>query len=98
MPYDKETADRNAAELKFFSVGACPGCYGCMTEDIEHGDQIPVGAGEAELSSSSCDLCDTNMAGWRGPAHYVDDDGEIQHLEVCVDCTMYVANGELPED
>jgi len=81
--------DRVEAHLegvKFFSVGESEECDTCK----EYGCCN-------EFSNSICDSCGTTLAGSRHAAHGVIDI-DVEHFEVCVDCLMYHANGEVPEE
>ncbi|MDD4988506.1 MAG: hypothetical protein PHS68_06400 [Candidatus Izemoplasmatales bacterium] len=54
---------------------------------------------EGCFSWSSCDLCGCPLGGSRVVWHGVDKDGNIVHGDhACVDCMMYLANGEVPDD
>jgi hypothetical protein len=74
--------------IEALSVGICEGCEDedCHSEDYE-----------ASFSWAQCDTCGSTLGGDRYPAHGIID-GNIYHFEVCVDCVMYMANGEVPED
>ena len=59
-------------------------------------------AGEPSFSSQPCGSCGTYLAGDRHPAHGFLEGapvvgGEIIHLDICTDCVMFHANGDLPE-
>jgi len=52
---------------------------------------------EAEFSWQGCDLCDSGLGGTFEPWHAVDANNEIIHGErACVDCMLWLANGDLP--
>jgi len=51
---------------------------------------------EGHFSHDRCDMC-RSLPGNRYAAHGTID-GTSYHFEVCQDCLMYIANGELPED
>ena len=52
---------------------------------------------EGFFSWQGCDLCDSSLDGTFEPWHAVDANNEIIHGErACVDCVMYLANGDLP--
>ena len=54
---------------------------------------------EGYFSSQPCELCGSGLGGNREPWHGVDEDGNIVHGDyACVNCTMYLANGEVPDD
>ena len=67
------------------SVGKSEGCEQCLEFD------------EAFFSWQSCEVCGSSLGGDRYPAHACDAEGAIIHLDVCVDCLQYIANGEEPE-
>ena len=89
--------------LEFFSVGTCPGCVDCgltlwsPARGYHETEHEPA----EEFSWSMCESCGSMLGGSRHPAHsFVTIDGKrvLCHLLVCVDCLMYHANGELPDD
>lgn len=87
------------------STGLCPGCEECAGDagvDVsELGDLIENGTvwSESHFSSSPCDICGSSLGGDREVWHWLDKDGEIMHGDgVCVDCVMYLANGDEPEE
>ena len=56
-------------------------------------------AGEPSFSWSQCEGCGSRLGGDRHPAHAtVGLNHEVVHLDVCVDCVMYLANGDEPEN
>lgn len=79
-----EAVKRGLEGFTHESVGPCPGC------PEEHEDE------EGHFSWTSCDVCDSGLAGDRFAAHARDAEGNIIHLEICVDCLQYIANGEEP--
>jgi len=65
---------------------------------------------EPGFSSHPCEICGSNLGGDRHTAHalirtalpgHVQGDDydktEIVHLEICMDCVLYMSNGDLPE-
>jgi hypothetical protein len=76
--------------LSHGSVGLCSGCSDCPVCDGEESD-------EGHFSWQSCEVCGSSLGGDRYAAHALDKDGNLVHLEVCVDCLAYIANGEEPE-
>ena len=70
-------------------------------------DQAAYDAGEVceegNFSGSSCDSCNSHMAGDRHAAHLIRDNrstgGEFEccHASICADCLMFHANGDEPE-
>lgn len=93
--YPKDLLDAEKLIEWLISMGPCPSCDEC-----------------AEFSSYRCEVC-SGLPGERhaialvfpptnfnpSPEHGIGDSGEIDpvHYSACVDCLMYVANGELPE-
>lgn len=81
--------ESNTAGMSHLSVGTCDTCSECQDS-----------TDEGRFSWSACDACGSSLGGDRFAAHYIDDtDCERQpnHIEVCVDCLQYIANGTLPE-
>ena len=73
----------------------CPTCEGTgYVADEDH-------QCEASFSWSQCDSCGSTLGGDRETAYGIwrNEKGEIVTIQmsICVDCTMYHANGELPE-
>lgn len=52
---------------------------------------------EGAFSHSYCDSCGTPLSGNRYYAHGFNNKREIVHLDICEDCVMYFANGDIPE-
>jgi hypothetical protein len=53
---------------------------------------------ESGFSWQGCDLCGSSLGGNMSVWHAIDKDGNIIHGEhACVDCVVYLANGDLPE-
>ena len=66
--------------------------------DCEHFDEN----GDIAFSNSHCDGCGSRLPGSRHAAHLVHKgrpitSENIVHAEICVDCLMFHANGDLPE-
>lgn len=52
---------------------------------------------EAQFSWSECDICGSRLGGDREPWHYVHG-GRVHHADgACVDCMLYLANGDVPD-
>jgi hypothetical protein len=85
-----DAIDSNLGEFELIAVG--------MTEDC---DECPDGEDEGFFSWSACDSCGSTLGGTRYAAHAVKKTGvldtEIMHIDICVDCLMYHANGDEPE-
>ena len=84
------------------SPGASPGCAECLpTYNAEEpGDDWHDLANEGGFSWSRCDGCGSSFGGDRYPAHgfLASDERGVFHLDICVDCVMYLANGDEPEE
>jgi len=81
--------NRCLAHTWFFSVGYNEQCETCCDHLDPNDDRA------TEFSRAVCDACGSHLAGPRYAAHGIVG-RELQHLEVCQDCLMYWANGELP--
>lgn len=56
-------------------------------------------AEESHFSWSGCQICGMHKGGDMHPWHAIDADGEVMHFSrACVDCVMFLANGEEPEN
>jgi len=77
--------DSFCAKNEFVSVGWCEVC-----------DHCPEDEDEGFFSWSPCDVCGSGLGGNRYAGHMLVD-GKLCHIDVCVDCVMYIANGDLPE-
>ena len=71
---------------------------GCRGSECEYADGDENHQCETHFSWSSCDSCGSTFGGDRVPATWYDPDtDEIYEMEICIDCAMFHANGELPE-
>jgi hypothetical protein len=56
---------------------------------------------EPHFSWSHCDTCGSALGGDRHDGHGIlesgESKGEMVHLSMCVDCLLYFANGDLPD-
>lgn len=96
--------ERGTAGLEALSVGICATCPVCQSN---HGmspaafySAVQAGKIESEpgFSWSSCDLCGSGLGGDREPYHWIDG-GKLRHGDgACVDCIVYIANGDEPEE
>lgn len=63
-------------------------------EQVSSGDVCD----EGHFTWAGCDICGSSLGGDHYEWHAVDKDGAIIHGDdACVDCMMYLANGDLPE-
>ena len=53
---------------------------------------------ESHFSWSACDSCGSRLGGDRLAAHAVDKESNVYHYDICPDCAMFHANGELPDN
>lgn len=83
----------------------CRVCDGKGTVEPTERERESADSGN-EFSSASCDSCGTYLAGSRYPAHGVlsltmedaqKPEREITHFDVCADCLVFHANGDLPD-
>jgi len=100
-----DNVEANLKGYKYISTGLCPGCDECYSafgngnpkdfvDCVENGELV----NEASFSHSPCGICGSHLGGDRFIWHWVDDDGHIVHEDdCCVDCLMYIANGDLPD-
>jgi len=97
---------RGLRGLKAVSTGACPGCQDCADawgyNNLDaFRDAWESGAvhDEASFSWSGCDICGSSLGGDMEPWHAIDANGELCHFaHACVDCILYLANGDEPDD
>lgn len=107
-----EAVENNLAGLEAVSTGPCPGCEECASNRgycCAHSFAAAYEAGEVEpepsFSWSSCDICGSHLGGDREEWHAIvpNKDGTLKGGEIfhgnnaCVDCVVYLANGEEPE-
>lgn len=99
--------ETHAGELQALSVGTYPDSNcdkgACEFHSEEAGD-------EGSFSWSNCDTCWSRLGGNRYAAHALIPldkpkdpsrplmGAEVLHLEVCTDCLIFIANGDLPEE
>lgn len=53
-------------------------------------------ADEPSFSWRSCGICGSSLGGDREPWHYVADGKIHHHNDACIDCVVYLANGDKP--
>ena len=94
-----------AASVAHYCEGyiVAPGCRG---ETCEHSEGDPDHRCEAGFSSAQCDSCGSTFGGDREPGSMlpIDKRGAFDYSReaidcvLCVDCVLYWANGDEPED
>ena len=102
-----ESVEANLEGLTAVSSGVCPGCEVCrdelspestMEEFYELWSEGKVDS-EASFAWQGCDVCGSQLFGNFECWHAIDEDGEIIHgNHCCVDCVLYLAYGDVPED
>ncbi len=87
--------------IRIYCEGLDTVAIGCLGEKCEYADGDPEHTCESHFSSNQCDSCGSTLGGDRDTAYglWTDSNREFQKIEmsVCVDCTTFHANGELPE-
>lgn len=83
-------------DYKALSTGICGACPQCQSDfdmtEQELTDGVSNGSvpDEGGISKHGCDLCPSWEQQTLYPAHYLDDDDNIQHLEVCETCVLQI--------
>lgn len=96
----REAVEQQLEGIDHLSPGVVEDCSEC---------NIPEGLSDEErqmyeepsFSRSPCDGCGSTFGGDRHPVHgFATWSGKqhLIHLDVCVDCIMFIANGEEPEE
>ena len=87
--------------IRLYCEGLDTVAVGCRGEQCEYAEGDPDHQCEASFSWGQCDSCGSTLGGDRMPAVGLwKDGGKWQEIDmsICVDCVMYHANGEAPED
>ena len=71
---------------------------GCLGPECEYANGDENHSCETHFAWSQCDSCGSALGGDRLTAYGLSDDMEPIELSICVDCVMYHANGELPNE
>lgn len=69
-----------------------------VAEHTEGLTNISVTSEESHFSWSPCDTCGSELGGDREDVVGFNERGEAIELAVCIDCAMYFANGDEPEN
>ena len=80
-------------QLTHVSTGDCPGCSDCELPENPTEEEMDL-ANEPAFSWQACQTCGSELGGDRYSIHGVDEDGDIVHMEGCVDCLMKINNLE----
>ena len=85
-----EAVESELRGIEHVSVGRSDDCPICDDSD------------DAAFSWSACDGCGSTYGGDRYPGHgFIDSKAatdEMVHLDLCVDCVQYIANGDEPAE
>ena len=93
--------------LSAVSTGICPSCDECRQEyapdatpeEVEELWQTGKVYAEPSFSWHGCDICGSRLGGEFEPWHAIDANGDLIHGDrACVDCVVYLANGDQPEN
>lgn len=90
-----------AIERRWGGYNIAPGCKGSLCEYAEDDTDPENHSCEASFSWSHCESCGSHLGGNRSKAQAFkadNSDGTVTEIEICVDCLMWHANGELPEN
>ena len=94
------------------TCGVCSGdgCDDCADTGVELleniSDELLQLFDEASFSWAECDSCGSRLGGNRHNAHAIHHEAfgpdakrpdDIHHIDICTDCVMFHANGDLPE-
>jgi hypothetical protein len=102
-----KSVEKNTRGLEHISIGPCPGCDVCRWQyGYEHQDDFDndlengVITTEPHFSMYECEICGDPLGGDRYEWHGVDKvTNEVLHFDsCCVDCLMYISNGDLPKE
>jgi hypothetical protein len=96
--------ERRTKGLEAISCGLCSQCSDCQStfDESEIGLERLIDKGlcdEGGFSRSGCDTCGNCLGQNLYAGHaLIQLDGKqvLTHLEICQDCLMYIANGQLP--
>lgn len=102
----KERFKRRTEGLEAISCGLCSKCSDCQStfdaSELELERLIDRGlCDEGGISRSGCNTCGDCQQQLLYAGHaWMQLDGKevLTHLEICQDCMLYIANGQLPED
>ena len=61
-------------------------------------DNLCCDGEELGFSWRACDCCGSSLGGDRFKACKLTKDHEVIDFSVCVDCILYIANGEVPDN
>lgn len=85
--------------------GASPDMDCCGNHPADS-DELQI-EDEGGFSWSPCESCGSTLGGDRHPGHAIHKDAfgpnakrpdDVHHISMCVDCLLFHANGDLPED
>ena len=100
--YEKRV-EKGLEGLTAVSIGPCPHCRECASsrgmklkqfDAAYEAGRIPA---EAGFSWRPCGICGSSLGGDREEWHAILDGNVVHFDDACVDCVMYLANGDLPD-
>ena len=95
---------RGLEGLSFVSSGICCGCPDCQDAYNMSGEELDEACSNGEVfdegsfSRSGCEICGSHLGGDRFIFHARLKDDTIIHFDGCVDCLMYIENGDEPDN
>ena len=105
-----ESFEHYAGDLKGLSGGITSCCATCQEqhgydqhenaeESMAHDLSQGLLPDEGSFSWAQCDTCGSTLGGERYTGHcFAPQSMDVIHLDVCVDCLFFIANGDVPED
>jgi len=99
-----EAIESGLAGIDYASPGICPGCQECSDtldltfDELDAAIEAGTALDDGGFSWSPCDCCGSSLGGNRYAAHGFDKERNIIHLDICVDCLHFLANGDEPEN
>ncbi len=91
-----ESVDHYLKGIDHVSPGNCLSCLECNPDGIDAETFEQDHPDEGGFSWAQCDGCGSTFGGDRYAGHGTIK-GELIHLDLCVDCLMYLANGDEPD-
>lgn len=105
MNKDNRVTGYQTDNLHAVSTGVCPNCPDCMNnwgyddmDKFNHAVENQDIIDEGSFSWNPCDDCNASLGGNSYVAHGLDENNELVHFRVCLDCLMelngYIWNDE----
>lgn len=100
--------ERRTKGLNFLSSGICAKCSDCQSnydyptaKKLQSAIDNGLIDDEGNFSRCGCDTCGSSLGQKIYDGHaYIELDGKkvLTHLDLCEDCVMFIANGQLPKN